>query len=284
MGYGYTFERRDLKLPGVPFSWNTNLCDEDIFDLYALIQFDSDITEPSTELSISGIMSIPLHFFDKFVPFKEGLCHCIGVNDTIYAVYKSHLEWEIWTARQLEIKELKEEQEFEKLAQKELLKAEEAYLTEKCRDLLENKNFDGAYKTLCSLVDLFKSHDHGRYTLFLLEPIYFRLIGFPIEYSLRFLEKYECRWYSYTRLAGLMSHWFKTPVEDIKIIFESAIRLHEREGLLFKDICLFWERQKKYSEAIFYCQKAIALNLKDDTKLGFPRRLKRLQGKARRIS
>jgi hypothetical protein len=107
MGYGYDMPRTGVVLPDVPFTWNTNMEDGDLLDLYLLIRNDPDIMGASAKINLMDLMSISLQVFDRFVEFKDGACHCIGVNDTIYAIYKTTPEWNVWSAHQQEIKELR---------------------------------------------------------------------------------------------------------------------------------------------------------------------------------
>jgi hypothetical protein len=71
-------------------------------------------------------------------------------------------------------------------------------------------------------------------------------------------------------------------LREIDKVFREAIKQFPNEGILFKRICLFWERKNLVAQAIDYCRLAVERQLRDDTQNGFPFRLKRLVNKARK--
>lgn len=272
MGYDYDIPRKDIRIAGIPFTWNTNLKDQDIASIYSLIADDPDIGAPSAHIDVAGLMSISLRLFDKRVDFKEGACHCIGVNDTIYAVYKTTREWEFWAARRAEIQELKDEQELERKVERELQWAEECYLISKCTEACNGRDYETAIKWLCARADLLGG--------FIFTDVFTRLLSFPARHCIEFLRRYAAPYTSYLQVASSKSFWSQSPDCEFQEVFDAAIADHPGEGMLFKEIILFWERRKNYPLARQYCEVAISRSLADDTKSGFTGRLRRLQKKA----
>jgi hypothetical protein len=68
-----------------------------------------------------------------------------------------------------------------------------------------------------------------------------------------------------------------------KGIQDAAITRFPRSGYLLKRVVLFWESHDRYLEAITYCRWAIEHGLTDDTKRGFPWRLRRIENKLRKM-
>ena len=277
MGFGYNIPRIGVVLPGIPFSWHTNMQDEDIFDLYLLIKDDSDIVGQNAKIEVTGLLSLSFRVFDKFLNFKNGACHCIGFQDTIIAIYKTTPEWAVWTAHQKEVKELREEQRLERQIERMLVDVEINFLTSKFNEGLNAKNYNDAYQTLCTRIDLMRRNgiywDRAEKNM--------RLSGLPLEYCLRVLNQYARFGSDYVDLAGAIAFWKRTiSNEDAETLFLAAINRFPSDGMLFKKICLFWERQKALDRAIRFCALALSRQLTDDTKGGFATRIKRLKKKA----
>lgn len=201
MGYGYDIPRTGVVLPDIPFTWNSNMTDADLLDLYLVIRDDPEIVGTTATVELQGLMSISLRVFDKLVGFKEGACHCIGVNDTIYAIYKTAPEWSVWAAHQQEVKELREEQETDRQVERMLVWAEIHYLIGKCTEHLYAPNYDEAFRSLCGRVDLMRKNgiwwDRAEQNM--------RLSGFPLEYCVRYLNQYADSGEQYVDLAWIFA-------------------------------------------------------------------------------
>ncbi|MFZ1220501.1 MAG: hypothetical protein WAO00_14500 [Chthoniobacterales bacterium] len=275
MGYGYDIPRKDVRLDGIPLIWNTNLQDDAITQLYQRILEIGSITRLSS-VDVAGFMSISLNIYDEFVPFREGACHCLGVNDTIYAIYKTSFEWEVWAARQDEVKELREEQEIDAAVERQLAWAEECYLISQCTAAGDRGDDESAYGYLCARAELLKQHSSCRFSMFMFDEVFMRLASFPTEHCIRFLTRYELPWDAYMKLAASKAFWMKAESAEYRRIFDAAIQAFPSEGMLFKGICLFWRRRKELATARHYCQIAVDSKLSDDTRSGFVGRLRRL--------
>lgn len=278
MRYGYDIPRRGVVLSDVPFTWNTNMEDSDLLDFYLLIRNDPDIMATPTEINVMDMMSIAIRVFDKFVEFKDGACHCIGgVNDTIYAIYKTTPEWKVWGAHRQEIEELREEQDRERQVEQVIVWVEIHHLTDKCTENLNSQNYDEAFRCLCGQVDLMRNNkiwwDRAEESM--------RLCGFPLDFCIRYLNQYARSSDQYFELADALAFRKRAiSAEDADALFQSAVARFPDDGRLFKSICLFWERRQDYHHALRYCTIALLRNLTDDTKGGFATRMKRLKKKA----
>lgn len=280
MRYGYDIPRRDVILDGIPLKWHTNLTDDKITRLYRQIKDDPDITQSSAPVNVLGLFSISLNIFDKLVEFEDGACHCIGVNETIYAIYKTSFDWEIWAARRAEIQELEEEQALEREVERELLKTEEYHLIARCTERITARDYESAYLFLCARANLLRENTKHGLAYFFNEEIFMRLSSFPVDYCMRFLAQYSFSWTAYPRLLGSMAFCRKAPESELEVLCEAGIYRFPHEGMLFKDIVLFWRRRGNICLAVRYCEAAVKNGVKDDTKSGFPGRLKRLRKEA----
>ena len=258
--------------------WNTNLSDSELTDLYGIIRFDPEIIPPTPTSHDSRppgvIMSIRFHVFDKLIPFNEGACHCMGFNECVYAIYKTTKDWELWAARRQELDELREEQAIERQVERELVRATHFHLISQCTTALNAKDYEAAYACLCARAELIQKNNLGWDRA----DRNMRLASFPIDYVLKFLETHCSHSEAYIGAVGAIEFW-RQGVADIdaaRIYDAASSRFHE-DGMMFKEICLFWERRRNYSEARRYCEIAVARNLKDDTKSGFTGRLKRIR-------
>jgi hypothetical protein len=279
-GYGYEIQRKNVPIVGTTFTWNTNLADDAAQELYQIIRNDPQIVKASVNINLFG-HTLAISVFDKFVPFREGLCHCFGVHETIYAVYKSTAEWDLWVARETEIKELRDEQELSRVVERQLVRAHEHYLIERCAEASANHNHERAYAFLCQRADLLKANNN-QFVIFFQEEVFLRLAPFPASFCTQFLRKYNASWERYLRLCQSKAFWMKPcPTSELKHVCDFAIKTFPAEGRLVKEIVLFWERRKEIDIALEFCAFGIQQGLKDDTKGGFPFRFSRLEKKAR---
>ncbi len=102
------------------------------------------------------------------------------------------------------------------------------------------------------------------------------------EASIAFLNRYAEFWWNYKRFAELyrFCHGGSDQTSgELDKVFRAAVARYPNEGMLFKWICLFWERESQTNRAAEYCQLAIDHRVSDDTKTGFEGRIKRLRKK-----
>jgi hypothetical protein len=67
-------------------------------------------------------------------------------------------------------------------------------------------------------------------------------------------------------------HW----IPEIHKLIKIALEKHPMSGYLYKEVCLFFERERQLETAIEICKEAISKGIRDGTKNGFEGRLKRL--------
>jgi hypothetical protein len=232
-------------------------------------------------VNVLASYSFSLNIFEKFIEFGDGACHCFGANDTIIAIYKSAIDWEIWTARQAEVEELREEKKTERWIEHELSRVEEFFLIGKCTDYADAKDYDQAIEFLYARADLLHNCSDYRFSMFLYDEVSMRLAAFPAKHCIPFMKKYDVQWSSYLKLCSWKNTLAnKCEKSELKAIIDAAIDRFPEKGMLLKEACLFWERLGDYDIACTYCELGIERQLIDDTKGGFHRRLVRLKRKA----
>lgn len=306
--------REKIQIEGIPVVWDTNLEDDDIRALYAIIFDDSEFYESGVK--VKGL-AISVRLFEKTVPFKDGFCWCFGFSHKLWVTYRTTGDWELWNARQAEIRELEQERAEQKVIEKLLLRTTDQHLRAKTLEALERGGYVEAASHICERYEHTKQIEREFQENFQVKWPGFsyavfdellRLLGcFPTtDPAIAFLEKHANHWsrfFSFARgydtwsrnsKAGLLneidSYHFtnRTPADvvfrEIDKVFRAAVRQFPNEGILYKRICLFWERKAQFKLAIDYCRSAIERQLRDDTQKGFPLRLQRLINKARKAN
>jgi hypothetical protein len=278
-------ERREkVAIEGVPGTWTTNLADDDVRAFHA--EHYDDIKD-SDAIKI-GIFDRELRitYRDRMVPFRDGACRWMVLNDHNWLIYRTTLEWEIWLARKEEIDELQDEQERERAATALLLRTESDHLMSLARAAVHAKDWATAERHLLARADLVaeaKRHDvmnWWTYTIF--ESVSNWFASFPsLGNGVEFLKKYNCyppQFLAYANHAafgrGLPDEALE---EEIEKVFDAAVELFPTDGNLCKQTCLFWRRHNRRDLAIKFCQGAIERGITDDTKSGFVGRLNRLK-------
>lgn len=280
--------RNDVNVAGVPGTWTTNLCDDDVRAFYE--NYGSEVGE---ELRIQVMtLEIKFRWTDKTVPFKEGACLWNRIQEKNWLLYRTHFEWEIWAARKQELDELKEEQEQERAALTQLLRTEDRHLTQAAREALEAKDYERAERHLIARAELAKevarSNLQNWWSYEIIESVARWFTEFPsADNGIAFLRKYDCRASSFLEYVSY-SLWgpFRTRdvAEEAKVekVCDAAASLFPSDGHLFKEICLVWRRHGRIDLAIKYCKIAVQNAIRDDTKSGFVGRLKRLEREKRK--
>jgi tetratricopeptide (TPR) repeat protein len=286
--------RNEIQVAGIPVIWDTNLGHDDIRNLHAVLINDPDFLQAGIKARKEQGLAISLHLFQKKVNFKDGFCLCYGFKNKMWVMYRSTCEWEMWAARQAEIAELKEEQNDQLRVEELLFHGGDQYFREKILEAIKCGRFDEA-------ADLIEQRfEHAKTTEELIEktfhcklPHSWRVCAdaitlfrkFPnAEQAIAFLQKHARHWNAYFKFAESCYILKQTQKErvfiEIEKVFRVAVQKYPSEGMLFKKICLLWEKAGKIGLAIEFCRLAIERNLHDDTKNGFPLRLQRLLKKA----
>jgi hypothetical protein len=277
--------RKNIKIEDIPIVWTTNLSDEEIRELYAILVCDSDLWESGVTGDESRAM-ITLRLHKKAVEFKEGYCLCCGMNNFLAVIYRSDKDWELWHARQAEINELKDEQESEKAAEAILFKVQDDDLRQNIAGCLNDSKYWQACEILkqrYALRNDIKDERQQVGSLWQLRTEAIEMFSkFPsTDDGIAFLEQHGKISYDYMVLADRYYARRQESGEPMRVevekVFRTAITKFSDDGPLLKHICLFWERQGQLARAVEFCQFAIDRNLRDDTVTGFLGRMKRLR-------
>lgn len=275
--------RESITVPGVPFTWNTNLSDDDVRDFYE--QHGVNAPWEESDISVFTLMTT-LRIIMTVVPFRDGTCQWHAVNERHWVVFRTNYEWEIWEARKRELDELDEEQAHERAAEYLLFRTDDAHLLRVACEALEGEDFAAAARCYSARAEVRRTFHHlpnvESSLYFVVEDSLMRFTSFPdATYGLAFLQKYSTCSCQYHEFAGHFHFWrpdwtlAQRHVEEERI-YDTAIARFPSDGQLYKDACLFWRREKRLDLAIKYCRAAVASDASDDTKTGFPGRLKRL--------
>jgi hypothetical protein len=85
--------RKDVKLEGIPIVWHTNLSDEEIRQLYEVLEDDPDLAICKMEVSGSFPFKFSVTtFFSKAIQFKDGWCECYGLQHCLRVIYRSNID------------------------------------------------------------------------------------------------------------------------------------------------------------------------------------------------
>jgi hypothetical protein len=276
--------REKISVEGVPGTWTTNLTDDDVRMFYA--EHYDDVTEgDAIKIGVfDRVMSIK--YRDRLVPFKEGACRWVLLDQKNWLIYRTTLEWELWVARNDEIEELQDEQERERQATELLLRAESDYLLSQARAAVLAKDWVTAERHLLARADLVaeakRQNVMNWWTYSIFESVRNWFAFFPsLLNGVEFLKRYDCRatsFYAYATHAAFGNRLPNAAVEaEIDKVFDAAFSLFPTNSYLFKQVCLFWRREQRLDLAIKFCQLAVERGVADDTKSGFVGRLKRLR-------
>ena len=280
--------RNKVVVAGIPFTWSTNLSDDELREFYFL--YADKIDKPVTPPKLSPIeMRIDVRF--DFLEFLNGICRWFAKGDEHSVIYRTTHDWELYLAHRAEVEELREEHEAEETAEKMLRRAEDAHLREKANELLKAGDYDAAAAYVTACAELRLKFDCSRNA-----PPFFAawhselpwvFTQFPTSrHGIEFLLKYRAPQESYESFAN----WFTTRcglqgdecVEQTRRIYEEGMRQFPDSVGLTKATCLFWRRVGRFDLAMQICAEAITKGMKDGTKSGFTGRLQRLEKESRR--
>jgi len=275
--------RERVTIDGLPFTWSTNLDDDDLRGFYH--RYSDRIREPFPPAE-SSPRTIRIPFAMDFLEFLEGVCLWTYAGGVHTVLYRSNREWELWNARQAEIQELRDDQAAELGAQRQLLLAEDNFLTEKTDLALKAGDYESAAAYIYARSEL-----HLEFA----EPYRisvnwcrwrgdfpFIFTKFPTSsYGMDFLRRYNMQPHAWINFA----HWYavRRSAEGQEFetetgrIYEEAFKVFPENARLFQAACLFWRERRRYDLAMKICAEAIAKGLRDDTKSGFEGRLRRLE-------
>ena len=282
--------RENVRLDGIPFSWDTNLDDGAIRALYGILLSDPSHELDTTEDDVDptpGKFSIPIQIRIMFVAFKEGACNCTRMWNHIIAIYKTHAEWQIWASREHELLELREEQRRQAEVEALLFDARDTELKEQIVHAVAAGDADKVSALLDSRLAL--RNQQGELRRYV-DPYEWNMHGEVVEAlshfpdpraAVAFFKRHSApRQPYFMAFAEAYANRHRTVevrrLQEIGAIFQAAIEISPLDGRLHKRIALFWRRRGEYQLAIEVCRSAISKGLRDGTRTGFEGRLARL--------
>lgn len=122
--------RKQVSVQGLPYRWTTNLNDADIREFHAIY---SEIIKEPLEAIDDKSSTIVIRFRLDFLSFSDGFCVWNATGNEHTVLYRSNRDWDLWSARQKEIEELRQEQATDEAIEKQLVLAEDSHLEEKTK-------------------------------------------------------------------------------------------------------------------------------------------------------
>ncbi len=113
--------RNKVVVAGIPFTWSTNLSDDELREFYYL--YAEEIKKPVAAFSLRL----------NFLEFLDGICLWSANGDEHSVVYRNAHDLEMLNAHLAEVSELREEQEADESVEKVLRATEDAHLREQRR-------------------------------------------------------------------------------------------------------------------------------------------------------
>jgi hypothetical protein len=307
--------REEVQLSGIPVLWDTNLPDEELREVYAILSADPELQRSTIE--VRGF-AVSAYVFVKAIPFKDGNCLCFGLKDHLVVIYRSSFDWEIWQAREAEKKELKVDQAEGLRTERLLFRVAEEHLREKVLEAVRG----GLYEEATQLIEQRFQHAKAveerieknfrvkwpKYSMQVSDDALRVLSCFPhTDPGIAFLRAHARHWDKFVCFAesyetrGRTSFKALAPNEidsyhllnrttkevlfaEIDKVFREAVQRFPNEGRLYKRICLFCERNAQFTLAMEYCRLAATRSLGDNMQEMFLFRLKRLLKKAQLTS
>lgn len=275
--------RNKITIEGIPIVWNTNLTDDEIKEFYLLIADDPELmlSEINTRAN-----KISLSLFSRTIPFKDGMCLCVGFNDNLNVIYKTIEEWDQWEIQQKKIKEVEEEFNAKKTARIALFELENDALINQIITCITNSNIDAIKPLINNLLVLREDNLDIKRVLWnkwdlnqCLLSLFAKSVN--IDSGIYLLENNSCQISDYIHFAFLVYDPLKLRGDSNAYlfcdkIFASAIKKFNDNSNVFKEICLFWWRRIELELSLKYCEQALNTNLSSSNVVKFNRRKKRI--------
>jgi hypothetical protein len=100
--------KRGITVDGLRGRWTTNMSDDDLREFWR--QHCGRARAEEFDFSLPGAC-ISLKIIAEALPFRDGMCLWHGVNERQTVIFHTMKEWEVFDARQREIREFRDEQE-----------------------------------------------------------------------------------------------------------------------------------------------------------------------------
>lgn len=260
--------RDGIALNGIPYTWCSNLPDEQLREIYHLLLRNRFfVRRPDLEFKDGQIrVDIP----EGELEYEDGLCYINVFNEKITVIYRTHEQWEAWA----KAREREQEAKRRFTERKQALRDKHSALQDTAVGLLDSGQLEEAEKCLLECYRLSSDHPdaiwwcEAKFHLLRLYGLY----GDPSK-GLAFLLENDSTDYDHWVLA---EHFSDDP-DMVESVVKEGIKRFPDQGFLYKKLCLYLDRQHRFDRAIRYCKEAIHKDLTDGTKTGFPGRLQRLR-------
>jgi hypothetical protein len=287
-------DTRDTALEGIPFVWTTNLPQAALVEIYDFLRSDSDFVRICTPQTGNPFdLRISTEQYDRIIKYRDGYCHLSASPMHIEAIFLNSAEkheLDIQLAREKELAELEEFTEKEERRQ---------HFAHRRNFENEDDRLDSAAIAAAGVNDYQRALDLylQRYSLrseytsvsssegwdVLFDAMNTLSRSATVEYGLKCLECClgDLHHYYYFFDKYLSHNTTQRSPADISQeagkMLSAAQRRFGSTGDVFKRHSLALARHGHIKFAIDICRTAISLNLKDDTKAGFPGRIARLE-------
>jgi len=266
--------RESIRLEGIPFIWSSNLSDEQLREIYTRLLRDRFfLRKPDVgmnKLTMGMAVKLRANLREAQFEYEDGLCQVYCFHDHIWVIYRTAEQWEAWA------RVVKKQQEAKRKFQedKQGLRDKHSELQSRAAYLIDAGKLKEAEECLLEGHRLFLKH----MVVIRHSDAKSRLIKIYGRYKdpsngLAFLDNIPFDDHDYY----LLAQEFREDPVKVEAVFKEGIKRSQDPGNLYKRLCLYFQEKSLFDKAIYYCGKAIAKGLRDDTKSGFPGRLERLR-------
>ncbi len=265
--------RENIKLDGIPYTWSSNLSDEQLREIYGRLLRDRffvrppdiEFIKPTTET----VVDLRWNLGETEFEYENGFCQVYAFHDHVWVIYRTAEQWEAWLRSQEKKKEARRKQH----ERNQALRNEHAELQNRGASLLKAGQLKEAEACLLTAHHLFVKN----MVVIRDSQVKFLLIKIYGQYDdpgrgLAFLADIEFDDYDYELLA---QEFTAEPIK-VEAIFKEGIKRSPDPGYLYRRLCIYFDKKSLFDRAIYYCEEAVANGWRDGTKSGFPGRLERL--------
>jgi tetratricopeptide (TPR) repeat protein len=283
--------RDNVCLPDIPFTWTTNLNDEDIRGLYQTLLRERFFVHPPGfegpkhfKVRNRNLFGIAIHTNSRLLEFQERICMVLQLGDRLFVMSRTPREWEeIETAKADKERQRRKQQE-----RKEMITREYETHLMQGKHLLEQGKYWKADRELRKAVDTAISNPDCLSVLFCSAEM--TLLDHyqkteNVTAGLAFLHEVQKRlpqeFFAWRRRWVDFGYDFESrgSMSAAEKIYQDAIMNSPDDGAPYKRLALIYERSERYDDAIAICELAIQRNLSDGTKSGFEGRIRRIRKK-----
>lgn len=287
-------DTRKTALEGIPFVWTTNLPQTALAEIYEFLRSDSDFVRICMPQSGNSFeLCISIEQYDRIIRYRNGYCHVSSTPMRIEAIFlttEEKHELDIQRAREKELAEVEEFTDKEERRQffthMRNFEKEDARLESAAVAATGVNDYDRAlalYLQRFALRSEYTSVSSSEHWEMLFDAMNTLSRSAIVEHGLKCLEHCpsDLHHYYYFFDKYLHHNTGKRSAADISrasgmVLSQAQLRFGSTADV-FKRHSLALARHSHIKLAIEICRIAISLNLKDDTKAGFPGRIARLE-------